>query len=168
MAPRLTEYEIAPAHWPEDIDQARALMGNYGRFLTASPVGAAGLCLIGYDAELRNLPGKYADKEADLLLARVKGEGAGCVAITERTLEDGMPAAEMKHGPIALINEGMPVVFVATRGVQYDKVISNIEEVRARFDLEHRLRTLQAHARPQPAVELDDHQPVEHVTGLAR
>ena len=45
---------------------------------------------------------------------------------------EGMPAAEMKHGPIALINEGMPVVFVATKGVQYDKVISNIEEVRAR------------------------------------
>ena len=43
-----------------------------------------------------------------------------------------MPAAEMKHGPIALINEGMPVVFVATKGSQYDKVISNIEEVRAR------------------------------------
>src|SRR5438270_13344855 len=43
-----------------------------------------------------------------------------------------MPAAEMKHGPIALINEGMPVVFLATRGLQYDKVISNIEEVRAR------------------------------------
>jgi len=45
---------------------------------------------------------------------------------------EGMPAAEMKHGPIALINEGMPVVFIATRGSQYDKVISNIEEVRAR------------------------------------
>ena len=44
---------------------------------------------------------------------------------------EGMPAAEMKHGPIALINEGMPVVFLATRGVQYEKVISNIEEVRA-------------------------------------
>jgi putative acetyltransferase len=97
MAPRLTEYEIAPAHWPEDIEQARALLTNYGRFLTASPVGAAGLCLIGYDAELRSLPGKYADKEADLLLARIKGEGAGCVAITERTLEDGMRAAEMKR-----------------------------------------------------------------------
>ncbi len=45
---------------------------------------------------------------------------------------EGMPAAEMKHGPIALIDEGMPVVFVAPRGSQYDKVISNIEEVRAR------------------------------------
>ncbi len=45
---------------------------------------------------------------------------------------EGMPAAEMKHGPIALINEGMPVVFIATRNSQYEKVISNIEEVRAR------------------------------------
>ncbi|MEM1446593.1 MAG: glutamine--fructose-6-phosphate transaminase (isomerizing) [Planctomycetota bacterium] len=45
---------------------------------------------------------------------------------------EGMPAAEMKHGPIALIDEGMPVVFIATRGSQYDKVMSNIEEVRAR------------------------------------
>jgi glucosamine--fructose-6-phosphate aminotransferase (isomerizing) len=45
---------------------------------------------------------------------------------------EGMPAAEMKHGPIALIDEGMPVVFIAPRGSQYDKVISNIEEVRAR------------------------------------
>jgi glucosamine--fructose-6-phosphate aminotransferase (isomerizing) len=45
---------------------------------------------------------------------------------------EGMPAAEMKHGPIALIDKGMPVVFVATQGSQYEKVISNIEEVRAR------------------------------------
>ena len=45
---------------------------------------------------------------------------------------EGMPAAEMKHGPIALIDEGMPVVFAATEGSQYAKVMSNIEEVRAR------------------------------------
>jgi glutamine---fructose-6-phosphate transaminase (isomerizing) len=45
---------------------------------------------------------------------------------------EGMPAAEMKHGPIALIDKGMPVVFVATQGSQYEKVISNIQEVRAR------------------------------------
>jgi glutamine---fructose-6-phosphate transaminase (isomerizing) len=45
---------------------------------------------------------------------------------------EGMPAAEMKHGPIALITRDMPVVFVATRCSQYEKVISNIEEVRAR------------------------------------
>ncbi len=45
---------------------------------------------------------------------------------------EGYPAAEMKHGPIALIDENMPVVFLATRDDIYDKVISNIEEVRAR------------------------------------
>ncbi len=45
---------------------------------------------------------------------------------------EGMPAAEMKHGPIALIDEGMPVVFIATRGSQYEKVIGNIEEVNSR------------------------------------
>jgi len=45
---------------------------------------------------------------------------------------EGLPAAEMKHGPIALISNGMPVVFIATQGSQYEKIISNIEEVRAR------------------------------------
>jgi glucosamine--fructose-6-phosphate aminotransferase (isomerizing) len=45
---------------------------------------------------------------------------------------EGYPAAEMKHGPIALIDENMPVVFVAPKDNIYDKIISNIEEVRAR------------------------------------
>jgi glucosamine--fructose-6-phosphate aminotransferase (isomerizing) len=45
---------------------------------------------------------------------------------------EGLPAAEMKHGPIALINDGMPVVFLAPRMATYDKVLANIEEVRAR------------------------------------
>jgi len=45
---------------------------------------------------------------------------------------EGYPAAEMKHGPIALIDENMPVVFLATNGTVFEKVLSNIEEVRAR------------------------------------
>lgn len=45
---------------------------------------------------------------------------------------EGYPAAEMKHGPIALIDENMPVVFIAPHDEIYEKVISNIEEVRAR------------------------------------
>ena len=45
---------------------------------------------------------------------------------------EGYPAAEMKHGPIALIDHNMPVVFIATQDSTYDKIISNIEEVRAR------------------------------------
>ncbi|MDO1447527.1 glutamine--fructose-6-phosphate transaminase (isomerizing) [Rhodocytophaga aerolata] len=45
---------------------------------------------------------------------------------------EGYPAAEMKHGPIALIDEEMPVVFIATQDSSYEKVVSNIQEVRAR------------------------------------
>jgi glucosamine--fructose-6-phosphate aminotransferase (isomerizing) len=45
---------------------------------------------------------------------------------------EGYPAAEMKHGPIALIDEDMPVVFVATHDSSYEKVVSNIQEVKAR------------------------------------
>jgi glucosamine--fructose-6-phosphate aminotransferase (isomerizing) len=45
---------------------------------------------------------------------------------------EGYPAAEMKHGPIALIDEHMPVVFIVPKDAIYEKVISNIEEVRAR------------------------------------
>jgi glucosamine--fructose-6-phosphate aminotransferase (isomerizing) len=45
---------------------------------------------------------------------------------------EGLPAAEMKHGPIALIVNGMPAVFIATAGPQYDKIMGNIAEVRAR------------------------------------
>jgi len=45
---------------------------------------------------------------------------------------EGYPAAEMKHGPIALIDKNMPVVFIAVKDNVYDKVISNIEEIRAR------------------------------------
>jgi glucosamine--fructose-6-phosphate aminotransferase (isomerizing) len=45
---------------------------------------------------------------------------------------EGYPAAEMKHGPIALIDENMPVVVVATRDNTYEKIISNIQEIKAR------------------------------------
>jgi glutamine---fructose-6-phosphate transaminase (isomerizing) len=45
---------------------------------------------------------------------------------------EGYPAAEMKHGPIALIDDAMPVVFIATKNSSYEKVVSNIQEVKAR------------------------------------
>ena len=45
---------------------------------------------------------------------------------------EGYPAAEMKHGPIALIDKNMPVVIVATKDKSYDKIVSNIQEVKAR------------------------------------
>jgi glucosamine--fructose-6-phosphate aminotransferase (isomerizing) len=45
---------------------------------------------------------------------------------------EGYPAAEMKHGPIALIDDNMPVVVIATKDAVYEKVLSNIQEVKAR------------------------------------
>lgn len=45
---------------------------------------------------------------------------------------EGYPAAEMKHGPIALIDENMPVVVIATKGASYEKVVNNIQEIKAR------------------------------------
>ncbi len=86
---------------------------------------------------VRDIAGKYCDRENWLFLGRgyhypVALEGALKLKEISYIHAEGMPAAEMKHGPIALINEGMPVVFIATKGLQYDKVISNIEEVRAR------------------------------------
>ena len=45
---------------------------------------------------------------------------------------EGYPAAEMKHGPIALIDDDMPVVVIATQDSTYEKIVSNIEEVKAR------------------------------------
>ncbi len=87
-------YQIAPARWPEDTDLARKLLRDYGEYLAGSP---ARVCLIGYEGELRALPGKYAGEKADLLLARVNDAGAGCAAVTRRLLRDGTAAVEMKR-----------------------------------------------------------------------
>jgi len=45
---------------------------------------------------------------------------------------EGYPAAEMKHGPIALVDENLPVVFVATKDSYHEKVVSNMQEIKAR------------------------------------
>ena len=45
---------------------------------------------------------------------------------------EGFAAGELKHGPIALLDEGTPVVAIATRGQTYEKMLSNIKEVKAR------------------------------------
>ncbi len=87
--------------------------------------------------QIRETAAKYVSRENWLFLGRgynypVALEGALKLKEISYIHAEGMPAAEMKHGPIALIDEGMPVVFVATRNSQYAKVLSNIEEVRSR------------------------------------
>ncbi|QDU71850.1 glutamine--fructose-6-phosphate transaminase (isomerizing) [Mucisphaera calidilacus] len=86
---------------------------------------------------IRDVVEQVIDRDNWLFLGRgfnypVALEGALKLKEISYIHAEGMPAAEMKHGPIALIDQGMPVVFVATRGSQYEKVISNIEEVRSR------------------------------------
>lgn len=80
---------------------------------------------------------EYADSKNFLYLGRgsnfpVALEGALKLKEISYIHAEGYPAAEMKHGPIALIDENMPVVCLATQDEIYDKVLSNIQEVRAR------------------------------------
>ncbi|MBI1303795.1 MAG: glutamine--fructose-6-phosphate transaminase (isomerizing) [Phycisphaera sp.] len=90
-----------------------------------------------WNGRIRTAIAKYIHRENWLFLGRgvnypVALEGALKLKEISYIHAEGMPAAEMKHGPIALIDNGMPVVFVATRNSQYEKVLSNIEEVRSR------------------------------------
>jgi glucosamine--fructose-6-phosphate aminotransferase (isomerizing) len=87
--------------------------------------------------EIRRLAEKFADNKNFLYLGRgynypVALEGALKLKEISYIHAEGYPAAEMKHGPIALIDKNMPVVFIATRDRAYEKVLGNIEEVRAR------------------------------------
>lgn len=87
--------------------------------------------------EIRVVADRFKDAENWLYLGRGYNyptalEGALKLKEISYIHAEGMPAAEMKHGPIALITKDMPVVFIATKNSQYDKIISNIEEVRAR------------------------------------
>lgn len=105
-------------------------------------------------AELESIPAKVertlecedqvieiAKEFKDVSNALYLGRGYGFPVALEGALKlkeisyihaEGYPAAEMKHGPIALIDEAMPVVVIATKNSIYEKVISNIQEVKAR------------------------------------
>jgi glucosamine--fructose-6-phosphate aminotransferase (isomerizing) len=87
--------------------------------------------------KIRDIATIYKDVKNSLYLGRgynfpVALEGALKLKEISYIHAEGYPAAEMKHGPIALIDEYMPVVFIATRRGIYEKVITNIEEVKAR------------------------------------
>ena len=86
---------------------------------------------------IREIAAAHCDRENWLFLGRgyqypIALEGALKLKEISYIHAEGLPAAEMKHGPIALINDGMPVVFIAPKCETYEKVLGNIEEVRAR------------------------------------
>jgi len=87
--------------------------------------------------EIRELAGSFVDSSNALYLGRgyqfpVALEGALKLKEVSYIHAEGYPAAEMKHGPIALIDDKMPVVALAPRDPVFGKVVSNIEEVKAR------------------------------------
>tara|TARA_B110000305_G_C19458801_1_gene652780 strand:- start:1000 stop:2844 length:1845 start_codon:yes stop_codon:yes gene_type:complete len=87
--------------------------------------------------KIKLIAAKYKDTSNALYLGRgssfpVALEGALKLKEISYIHAEGYPAAEMKHGPIALIDEEMPVYVIATKGPSYEKVVSNIQEVKAR------------------------------------
>ncbi|MEN9699278.1 MAG: hypothetical protein RLZZ301_476 [Bacteroidota bacterium] len=89
------------------------------------------------DPEIEKIAAIYKDASNALYLGRgssfpVALEGALKLKEISYIHAEGYPAAEMKHGPIALIDENMPIFVIATHGNSYEKVVSNIQEVKAR------------------------------------
>lgn len=92
---------------------------------------------LGTNDRVREVTERYIERDNWLFLGRGYNyptalEGALKLKEISYIHAEGMPAAEMKHGPIALIDDGMPAVFIANQGRQYEKVMSNIAEVRSR------------------------------------
>lgn len=86
---------------------------------------------------IKQIAKRYVDANNFLFLGRGTGwplamEGALKLKEVSYIHAEGYDAAEMKHGPIALIDENMPCLFIALKGRRYDKVVSNIQEVKAR------------------------------------
>ncbi len=103
--------------------------------LTAIPGKIAEVLAL--DNATKEIAGHFKDARNFLYLGRgynfpVALEGALKLKEISYIHAEGYPAAEMKHGPIALIDAEMPVVFIATRDSSYEKIISNIQEVKAR------------------------------------
>ena len=89
------------------------------------------------DSQIKDIADRFKDAKNALYLGRgfnfpVALEGALKLKEISYIHAEGYPAAEMKHGPIALIDKDMPVIFIATRDSTYSKILSNIEEVRSR------------------------------------
>jgi glucosamine--fructose-6-phosphate aminotransferase (isomerizing) len=93
--------------------------------------------VLNLDEQVKEVAANYIDEKDSLFLGRGMGmpiafEGALKLKEISYIHAEGYAAGEMKHGPIALIDDGTPIVVVATKSHVYDKVISNIQEVIAR------------------------------------
>jgi glucosamine--fructose-6-phosphate aminotransferase (isomerizing) len=117
----------------------RGLPRVVGRAVVEQMLGLPQLVhrVLDLDEEVRRIAQVYAPSQHALYLGRgqhfpVALEGALKLKEISYIHAEGYPAAEMKHGPIALIDANMPVVFIAPRDEGYSKVMSNMKEVNAR------------------------------------
>ncbi len=115
---------ITESHYREMLSELEAIPGKIERVLKLND-------------QMKYLASIFSEAKNFLYLGRsytfpVALEGALKLKEISYIHAEGYPAAEMKHGPIALIDEEMPVVVIATKGASYEKVISNIQEVKAR------------------------------------
>jgi len=116
--------KISQDYYEELITQFLQIPAKIEKILTSAPL-------------LKEMAEKYKDANNFLYLGRgvqfpVALEGSLKLKEISYIHAEGYPAAEMKHGPIALIDENMPVVVIATQDTTYDKIVSNIQEVKAR------------------------------------
>jgi len=121
------------------LGRQRGLEAEEGRRLVAQLVRLPELVerTLAVEPQVRVLAERYADARNALYLGRgvtfpVALEGALKLKEISYIHAEGYPAAEMKHGPIALIDENMPVVCLAPKDPVYPKVVSNMQEVKAR------------------------------------
>jgi glutamine---fructose-6-phosphate transaminase (isomerizing) len=129
----LTLAALRIAYEKKTIDEAR--YENLLHQLHDVPEKARDVLML--DSQIRRLAEKYAGTKDALYLGRgcnfpIALEGALKLKEISYIPSAGYPAAEMKHGPIALVDETLPVIVVATKGSTHEKIISNIQEIKAR------------------------------------
>jgi glucosamine--fructose-6-phosphate aminotransferase (isomerizing) len=121
---------------------------------------------LGEDQRIRAIAREYADARDFLYLGRginypIALEGALKLKEISYIHAEGYAAGEMKHGPIALIDEHMPVVAVVSRGLTFEKMLSNMEEVKAR---QGKIISVSDDAEEALANRVDAHIPVPATT----
>jgi glucosamine--fructose-6-phosphate aminotransferase (isomerizing) len=129
----LTMIALKIAHQKQTIDEERYRV--LCKELMAIPDKVA--TVLEQNENIKTLAGKYKDAQDFLYLGRgynfpVALEGALKLKEISYIHAEGYPAAEMKHGPIALVDETLPVVFVATKDAYHQKIVSNMQEIKAR------------------------------------
>ena len=113
-------------------------VSEYNRYLTElALIPEKVKTVLGTHEAIKKVAIHYAEARDFLFLGRgynfpVALEGALKLKEISYIHAEGYPAAEMKHGPIALVDENLPVLFIATKDAYYEKIVSNIQEIKAR------------------------------------